>query len=651
MKIKNKIISLLLAATLTMSTAALSAFAADKDTAEISAKTGLAPVSNNLTLYELEASADELPASFDSADNGWVLPVRTQQENTCWAFGALSTFETLLLKNGEEIKTFSPQHANLWGVKRQDGTGWQRNEHNSGYSYIPLGYLTSQEGPVYEEDFPTTSTRSDYEKFTKTPEYVLTGIKTFNNNSSTEAIKELIYTYGAVVGNYHASGNYLSGGTSYYCSDHSFATSQLVGHCVSVIGWDDNYSKENFAGSISGTPENDGAWLFKNSWGEGANSLGGYYWISYEDVWIFDQRFGPSYAFTSYEKVDSGDKIYQNERDGATYEFTYLTDKDSNPADAITYINKFDFTNDSLTLDKVVFETTSMGADYTLYYIPCEDNEPIGFEELWVELSSGTVTSTGYICVDIEDLLLPEGEGAIGVKIDNRRTYLENKDTPGYTYIPNSIGVDEWLTSGGKLIFVPESDYGMSFLAKDGTVTDVMSFYKSAFKDSIGGTFVIKALTTDPNYIPETSAPETSAPTETPTEEPTTETPTTETPSTAVPETSVPASSEVVTSAPASSETPTTAPSTEENTDWIDDTVITYVVGDADTNNIVNVKDATIIQKHTASILRLSEIGHLAAEVIYDGRVNVKDATAIQKWIAGIDQLDVEIGKIVYYFQ
>lgn len=655
MNVKNKIISTFIAISLLLSMciglSATPALAADTDIAEIKALTGLEPVSSNLQSGELSSSLDELPTAYNSANNGWVLPVRTQQNNTCWAFGALSTFETLLLKNGEDITTFSPQHANIWGTKHSDGTGWQRNEQNSGYSYIPLGYLTSQAGPVYDADFPTTATKSDYQNFSKSPEYVLTEAVFFNNNSSVEAIKELIYTYGAVVGNYNADGRFLSNGTSYYCSDHSFATSQLVGHCISVIGWDDNYARENFAQSSSGMPNSDGAWLFKNSWGANANSLGGYYWISYEDVWMFDQRFGPSYAFTDYAKVTEDTAIYQNEHDGATYEFTYLTDKRTNPCDAITYMNVFDFTQESRILDKVVFETTSTDADYTVYYIPCNNGTPTNNELMWTELSAGVVDFTGYICVDIENTELPEGLGAIGIRIDNTRTYSENSAAQDYSYTPNSIGVSEWLTSGGKLIFMPEAKFGMSYFMQGGVVRDVMDFYAKDFDDTVGGTFVIKAITgaaqeipTEPTpdepVIPDVPAeptpdepvPPVDNPTEEPSEEPT-ETPTDK-------------PSEEPTDKP--TEDPTDKPSEDPGFDF--DEPVIYIVGDANGDNAVNVKDATLIQKHAASLVKLEGAAFRAADATEDNKVNVVDATAVQKFAAGIE-FENSIGKQVVSFE
>lgn len=61
------------------------------------------------------------------------------------------------------------------------------------------------------------------------------------------------------------------------------------------------------------------------------------------------------------------------------------------------------------------------------------------------------------------------------------------------------------------------------------------------------------------------------------------------------------------------------------------------LLGDANEDGKMNIKDATIIQKYIANILTLSEHSLELADFNESGDVNIKDATAIQKYIAGIN--------------
>jgi hypothetical protein len=55
-----------------------------------------------------------------------------------------------------------------------------------------------------------------------------------------------------------------------------------MGHAVTIVGWDDNYSKSNFA---SVKPSKNGAWIIKNSYGTEYGDEG-YNYLSYEDKGI-----------------------------------------------------------------------------------------------------------------------------------------------------------------------------------------------------------------------------------------------------------------------------------------------------------------------------------------------------------------------------
>ena len=78
-------------------------------------------------------------------------------------------------------------------------------------------------------------------------------------------------------------------------------------------------------------------------------------------------------------------------------------------------------------------------------------------------------------------------------------------------------------------------------------------------------------------------------------------------------------------------------PACEENPNKPTNPEVKGILGDANCDDEVNIKDATAIQKHIAMLEVLSDTGYILADVDEDTDVNIKDATAIQKFIAGID--------------
>ena len=112
-----------------------------------------------------------------------------------------------------------------------------------------------------------------------------------------------------------------------------------INHAVTVIGWDDNYPKENFIkGSITAImgdgkivefdkqPPANGAWLVKNSWGSGENEFPdregadwgivengvhtGYFWISYYDKSLARQ---PSISYVVEQADENVNNIDQHD--------------------------------------------------------------------------------------------------------------------------------------------------------------------------------------------------------------------------------------------------------------------------------------------------------------------------------------------------
>ncbi|MBR2715481.1 MAG: hypothetical protein IKB73_04665 [Ruminococcus sp.] len=478
MKIFRRITTAVLVVVL-LSVLSTSVLGAQIDTAKTNASSDVSLLAADFEISGTKLESDvTLPSFYSSKDLGYTTPVRNQIYNTCWAYSAMSTLETTLIKQGLPAPLFAPMHLNHWGVVEEDGKGWNRGYTGGGYSFITLGYLTSWQGPLLESDYPENTPVTDFATLTASSDkQVAVDGLIYLDTGDIETVKTAVYEYGALVGNYHVNENYYNSlNDAYFCNEPGIQTSKLNGHAISIVGWDDSFSKENF--NESARPENDGAWLCKNSWGENWGDEG-YYWISYEDEYLFDTRFGHSYAFNDISLFDKTKTLYQNEVYGATYQFEYISNQDS-----LTYINVFDADENYDTIEKVNFETVSHDAKYNIYSIPLEnDGTPEKDKAKWLNIASGIVPYQGYISVDTEDFKVETEKFAIGVEL------IKNNGSN------NSIGVGEWLTSGGNPIFLPHSDYGQSYLFYGhGVLMDAMDFYKDYLEDDIGGTFVIKAV-------------------------------------------------------------------------------------------------------------------------------------------------------------
>lgn len=70
-----------------------------------------------------------------------------------------------------------------------------------------------------------------------------------------------------------------------------------------------------------------------------------------------------------------------------------------------------------------------------------------------------------------------------------------------------------------------------------------------------------------------------------------------------------------------------------------------YLLGDSDGNGVVNIKDATVIQRHLADIKNTTYI-ELASDTNEDGRISIQDATAVQRYLADLPT-NIRIGTVI----
>lgn len=281
-----------------------------------------------------------LPDSFDLRDENRVTSVKNQgKEGFCWSFASIASIESNILSNPElRAKLGENPHETLdlsevgipWYIctsvddelspfygdyYRDDSKGSE-----GGNTGMTVAGLSSGFGVYPEELFPYSSWGSTYSEALRFySDYRLKEFVILEND--VDVIKTRVMDYGAVCTSYNSfNTNYYYNDDnmqSYYDNGESLDPSHInQTHVVVIVGWDDNYSKDNFNPQMR--PENNGAWLCKNSWGEGkvsqAEGYEGYFWMSYEtDVYEFSQFV--------VQSADEFDNIYQHQ-----FSSTYSTE-------------------------------------------------------------------------------------------------------------------------------------------------------------------------------------------------------------------------------------------------------------------------------------------------------------------------------------
>ena len=296
----------------------------------------------NYTLYKNNSTdINELPSNYSSLENGFVTSVKDQQSGgNCWAFAGIAVLESCILKaSGDNLDLSEENMKNLMSL--YSDYGWDMDTNGGGYPSMIVGYLLSWMGPVLEkddinDDHSTLSTVLNSVMHVQNMKYIKRSSYTDN-----DAIKEAVMKYGAVGTGIYFDYNYFNEKTnSYYGS-----ITTLTNHAVTIVGWDDNYSKKNFANR----PKGNGAFLVKNSWGEDWGNEG-YFYVSYYDTsFAAIGNSEASYTFILNDTVKY-DKNYQ-------YDIIGKTDYFLAGSDEIWYQNIFEASdNEYLSAVSTYFE-------------------------------------------------------------------------------------------------------------------------------------------------------------------------------------------------------------------------------------------------------------------------------------------------------
>ncbi len=339
------------------------------------------------SLQELEPGADR-GVHTSSYISPYITSIKNQNPyGTCWAHAAMASAEADLWKKGLADSTIDLsewQLAYFFYHTVEDPLGGTAGDSVTvvGDTYLDRGgnqqlatyRLATWQGVTQEADAPYSTVYNDS---TKTLDDALAyGKDAYHLENAywvsmkdRDIVKQLIMEYGACAASYCHDKKYYNSTDQWYRSEplaEYNPTETNTNHAITIVGWDDNYSKDNFG---TYKPSSNGAWLCKNSWGSNW-SKDGLFYISYEDV---PNLNGNAY-FYDYGTGDNYDYNYQY--DGGVYNgwYPYYA---SNAANVYT-------ANSAETLKAVGFYTEDVQYTCTIkIYKNCTGN-PV----------SGTLVST-----------------------------------------------------------------------------------------------------------------------------------------------------------------------------------------------------------------------------------------------------------------
>ena len=215
--------------------------------------------------------------------------IRNQMStNSCWAFATIGMLESHLALRDKNASSptvtydFSEKHMNYATTRsaflngETNAYGFTKNLSDGGNIYLATQYMANGLGVVNESDLPFENSEENIdisEIQNKEVQATLYDMVEFPSTYTSDRaeimpqIKEHIVNYGGIYAGIHGAnvlGDAYNNETgAIYCTNTIF---EPIDHTVVIIGWDDNYSVENF--NEDQRPTENGAWIIKNSWGD-----------------------------------------------------------------------------------------------------------------------------------------------------------------------------------------------------------------------------------------------------------------------------------------------------------------------------------------------------------------------------------------------
>lgn len=451
----------------------------------------------------------EIPSKFNLKD---IIEIEVEDQKTfglCWDFTSTKSLETNMQLHGLGVKDFSEIHVDYITSNLMYG---YRNIHDGGNFSDYIRY-TREYGPVNNQEYREYS-KEEYEKFEDLKqETIITKTVDFPSlkEDATEEerkeffdiAKKFIMKNGSLYSTIYAPGYIMNYNYETYALYNK--NNNLSNHAVSIVGWDDNFSKDNFLTP----PKNDGAWIALNSWGESFGD-GGYFYISYEDVGV--NKFLSGVESTSLDdslKLDDikneniKNYIIKNysssivEKNNQFYLFasdiTYLELKDMEMSDEdIKILNKFENLNYLDLSNNNIKNISSISSLKQISTLNLSENKGIiGYSE-FENLNDLNISDCGI--TELEDLSKLNKLYSLNISKNNLKEFASkvNSDTLNQINVSYnessilndikrfnklySLDVSGIEISDLSFLNIIDSEYGIDLVMNDCNISDISMF-------------------------------------------------------------------------------------------------------------------------------------------------------------------------------
>ncbi len=382
---------------------------------------------NSVTTADTSENTTVIPTRYDLRERGRVSQIRDQGSyGTCWAFAATSALESSLMP--EQNLLFSVDHMTM-------SNSFSVNQYDGGEYTMGMAYLAAWQGPVYETDDPYGDGETDG---SLSPVKHVQEMRIIDGKDY-ESIKAAVFKYGGVQTSLYSTLNGSQKSSSFYdAKNHAYCYigTQKPNHDVVIIGWDDNYPKENFSVPLEG----DGAFICQNSWGSGFGEDGVFY-VSYYDTNIGTHNI----VYTRVDDTDNYSHIYQSDLCGWVGKMGYEKE-DIYGANVFT-------AESAQKIAAAGFYATGSNTEYEVYIVRDFKNVSSLFDRK--KVAEGVLEQGGYYTVDFSE--------PVEVSKGERFAVMLYLRTPGATH-PMAIEYD----SGEKALRNVDLEDGEGYISNNG---------------------------------------------------------------------------------------------------------------------------------------------------------------------------------------